>query len=112
MKIDGKEVGFLYSIGADCDIDDEMQKIGVNDFPQMIERMGVTKAYVKLAAIMNKWWALKKGADPISETDFLTLNAGQLDALQKAVIKALEDGRKTEIKTKPVQGKNAESAVQ
>lgn len=111
MKIDGKEAGFLYSIGADCDIDDELQKIGAQDFAGMIERLGTTKSYVKMAVILNKWWSMQHGTDPITEKDLMLLNAGNLETLQNAVLKAFQDGRKAGIKTQPVKGKNAESAA-
>ena len=110
MTIDGKTVGLYYSIGADADIDDEMQKIAVANFGGMIDRLGSGKAYAKLAAILNKWYCMKNGGDPLSEKDFLLLPAWSYEELEREVIKAMSEGRKTEIKAKPVKGKNVESA--
>ena len=110
MTIDGKSVGLYYSIGADAEIDDEMQKIAVTNFGGMIDRLGTGKAYAKIAAILNKWYCLKNGGDPLSEKDFLLLPAGEYETLEKDVIKAMTAGRETQIKAKPVKGKNAESA--
>lgn len=109
MKVDGKTVGMLYSIGADCDMDDLMQAAGVNDFGALVERYGVAKTYAKLAAILNRWYCNANGGEPLTEKDFLLLRAAQLEELQRAVIKAMDEGRKQEIKTKP---KNAKSVTQ
>lgn len=110
MKIDGRDVGLLYTLGADCDIDDEMQKIGVTDFAAMIERLGVVKAYAKIAAILNKWYCLKNGGEPISETEILCAPAGDITGLEGAVVKALTEGRKTSIQAEPKR-KNVKSTA-
>lgn len=112
MEINGKKVGFYYSIGADADIDDELQKIAVNDFVAMIDRLGAGPAYAKLATVLNKWYCMKNGGEPLGEKDFLMLPAGQIDELQNEVLRAMKEGRKMQIKAKPVKGKNAESAGQ
>lgn len=111
MTINGNKVGFLYSIGADCDIDDELKKVGVSDFLSFMERIGTAQAYAKIGAILNKWYCRKNGGDPISEADILMLPAGQLTTLQNDVSKAMAEGQKTEIESKPVKSKNAKSAA-
>lgn len=111
MTIKGKKVGFLYSIGADCDIDDEMQKVGVADFISLMERIGTAQTYAKIGAILNKWYCMEHGGEPLSEKDFMMLPAGSLTELQDQVSKAIADGQKTEIKAKPVKSKNAKSVA-
>ena len=110
MTINGRTLGLYYSIGADAEIDDEMQKIAVADFGAFIDRLGPGRAYAKLAAILNKWYCIQNGGEPISEKDFLLLSAHEFQNLREAVIKAMAEDKKTQIKAKPVKGKNAESA--
>lgn len=112
MEINGKKIGLYYSIGADCDIDDEMEKVGCPTWPAFLERLGPVKAYIKVATILNKWYCLKNGGDPVSEKDLFLLPAGQLETIWPDVDKAMAEGRRNEIKAKPVKGKNAESAVE
>lgn len=111
MTIKGKETGFLYSIGADCDIDDEFQKLGVADFVSFMERTGTAQGYAKLGAILNKWYCKANGGEPITEADIMMLPAGALGELQTEVSKAIADGQKHEMEAKAVKSKNAKSAA-
>lgn len=110
MEINGKKIGLFYSIGADCDIDEEMEKVGCPTWAAFLERLGTVKAYIKIAVILNKWYCLKYGGDPINEKDLFLLPAGQMEQLWRSVDKAMAEGKKNDIKAKPVKGKNAESA--
>ena len=111
MEINGEKVGLYYSIGADCDIEDEMEKVACPTFPAFVERLGSIKAYAKLAVILNKWHCLMYGGEPIKEKDILLLPSGAMNDLLEAVDKPKEEGRKNEIKAKPVKGKKEESAA-
>lgn len=108
MKIKNKDIKLLYCIGADCELDDEMQKIGAVDFQQMLDVLGLAKTYAKVGAIMSKWYCIANGGEPVTEQEFLLLPADALTDLVKLVIKAMDEGRKQEIKTK---SKNAKSAA-
>ena len=110
MEINGKKVGLYYSIGADCDLEDEMEKVACPTWPAFLERLGTVQAYMKVAVILNKWYCLVYGGEKISEKDILSLPAGAMNDLFSSVDKAMEEGKKNNIKAKPVKGKNAESA--
>lgn len=112
MKINGKSVGMLYSIGADCDIDDLMQAHGVNDFGSLTERLGVAKTYAKLGEILSRWYCNAHSGEPLTEKDFLLLPAAQLQELEQAVVKALDEGRRQEVKSRAKKSKNAESVTE
>ena len=111
MTIGDKKIGFLYSIGADCEVDDEMQKVGVNDFISLMEHLGTSQTYIKLGAILNKWYCKANGGEPVSEDELFNLPAGALAVLEEEVSKAITEGQKTTIKAKPVPSKNAKSAA-
>ena len=111
MKINGKNLDLLYSIGADIEIDDEMTKVGAADFGTYIQKRGA-KGYVKIAAIMSKWACIKaeKEEEAVQERELLTLNAGEYSVLVQEVLTALERGQKQDMELK--ESKNAESAAQ
>lgn len=99
---------FLYSIGADCDMDDEMKKVGANDFSTMMLTLGTAQTYAKLGAILSKWYCMAHGGEAVTEEQFMLLPAGELDHLASAINKAMADGQKQEMKTK---SKNAKGAA-
>lgn len=107
MNVNGKQTGFLYCVGADCDIDDLMQKHGVNDFGSLLAAMGAGKGYAALGEILSKWYHKQHGGEPATAEDFMFLPAGDLSSLQEAVIQAMNDGERTEIKAKQKKAKAA-----
>lgn len=110
MKINGKELRMLYSIGADIEIDEELTKVAAPDFATYVQKKGAAKAYIKMAAIMNKWACIKekKEAEQVTETEMMTVDAAELEALIEEVLAAFNRGRHREIEVK--EPKNAESA--
>lgn len=111
MKIRGKELRLHYSVGADIEIDDELTKYGVQDFATYVQKKGTAKAYVKMAAIMNKWACIQeeKEDEQITEKEMMTIDAADLAELIDEVLAAFNRGQHREIETK--EPKNAESAA-
>ena len=110
MKINGKELVLHYCIGADLDLDDEMAKAGAQNWGDYVRRKWI-RAFIKAAAIMNKWACKEAGKeeDIIPETDFYTMDQFYENELIEAVNKALLIGQHREIELEEAP-KNAESA--
>lgn len=108
MKINGREIGLFYSVGAHCELD---------DFIVQHPNISETHVRVQEAVILNHAYHLAHPEDktaPLTTEEILSLPNAVLDNLVREVAqKELEDsGLTVETEETEDTGKNAESTAQ
>lgn len=88
MIINGREIGFKYTIGVLCDIS---EYVAAN--PNVIN----ANVMIKTAVEMSEAWCEEHGGDPLTIDEIRKLDGRLYEELEKAVTKATEKDSKTEI---------------
>lgn len=115
MEINGKDIGFFYSVGAKIEFDEIMTSYGVKTMNDLDKKIGYLPMMVKLGVLLNKYYCLdNEGADSITEDEILYHTSGNiLDEFMVAVMDAFAGGQEREVETEEKKGrrKNAGSAA-
>lgn len=90
MKINNREVGFLWSVGAFCDY---------NDFLVANPDVSIARANIKKAVLMNKAYCEANGGEPITEKDLASQPVYVIDELFPAIKAAEEAGSVRTVET-------------
>ena len=111
MIIKGREVHFLYSVQASCDIDELFEEKGVDSFGAFFEVEKRERAYAKIGEIMSRAWcdANEEGV-PATMKEFLSMPAGDYGDLIMEISEAIAEGSKRTVLAKEDPSKNAGSA--
>lgn len=99
MKINDREIGFLWSVGAFCDY---------NDYLVANPDVSIARANIKKAVLMNKAYCEANGGEPITEKDLASQPVYVIDELFPAIKKAEEEGT---IRTVETQEKKDQAKV-
>ena len=111
MIVKGKEVHFLYSVQASCDIDDLFEEKGVDTFGAFFEVEKRERAYAKIGEIMNRAYCDATGeGEPVTAKDFLSMPAGDYPDLIQEIGEAIEEGSKRTVLVQETKSKNRKSA--
>ena len=112
MIVKGREVQFLYSVQASCDIDDLFEEKGVDTFGAFFEVERRDRAYAALGEILSRAYCDANGkGKPATKKEFLSMPAGDYADLIAEISEAISEGSKRTVLAKEDPGKNAESAV-
>lgn len=104
MIINGKEIRFLYSIGARCNYEEYC----INH-----PKVSVTRAIVNKAIIMNRAYNDANGTtDTVSEREILSLPNRELEKLAVELDEQEKADSAITVEVEEVEGKNAKSADQ
>lgn len=100
MLINGKEYGFFYDVAAKCDYED----LVVNN-----PDMGLSRANVKLACIMNREYNLANGikAPAIKEEEIMRLPARAYQELEEVIRAQVAIDSEVTVETTEGKGKAA-----
>lgn len=99
MKINGKDIGFAYTVGAYCDI---------NDYVVANPDVSLATANLHKAVIMNRAYNDMHGSsDSISIEELRQLPFGELDELLKEIKEAEEAGNKRLVEVEEKKQKKA-----
>lgn len=90
MKINDKEVGFLWSVGAFCDY---------NDYLVANPEVSIARANIKKAVLMNKAYCEVYGGEPLTEAELTSQPVYVIDELFPAIKKAEEEGTVRTVET-------------
>lgn len=97
MEINGREVGFAWTVGAYCDY---------SDYVAAHEKVSVARANVRQALAMNKAYNelndIKTGA--LTEKELLKLPFSALTKIQKEMEKVMAEDSKTTVDIKNAKG--------
>lgn len=91
MKINGKEIGFEYTIGAFCDF---------SDYCASNPEVSMARAQMYKALFMNRAYTeTHEGAEAITIDEIMHLSQGDYAALMDAIKKAEDAGKKRTVET-------------
>ena len=103
MKINNKDIGFRYTIGAKCDY---------SDFCILHPNMSKNAGLLHLAVMMNKAYNKTNGTeDEITVEELMDLDGYMLTEIESELNKAIEAGSKRKVETiEKKQGKATKSS--
>lgn len=90
MKINNREVGFLWSVGAFCDY---------NDFLVANPETSIARANMKKAVLMSQAYCDANGGEPLTEKELASQPVYIIDELFPAIKKAEEEGSVRTVET-------------
>lgn len=99
MIINGKEIGFYYSVWAHCEL---------SDYIVSHPDVSATRGIMQKALIMNKAYVKAFGGETLMVADFENLPASVFIEIQKAISEQEAKDSKITVETKP--GKKTEKA--
>ena len=101
MNINGRDIGFTYTIGVLCAMTDWMK-----------EHPDATGVRVVLftAVEMNKAYCAIHGGEPITEAELMTLPGGRFEELEKTVMAIQAADSETSVETEPSKEKGKKKA--
>ncbi len=103
MKINGKEYGFFYSVGAVCDINDWIVKNPERSY---------YSAVMQKAVVMSKAYCKKHGGTPLTLKDLIDLPAYVLLELETVLTEQEKKDSERTVEIAEDKSGNAESAAQ
>lgn len=101
MIYNEKEYGFVYTVGAKCDIDQMLIDGGTREFQQYLEKHGEVALTIMLATALSKAYADVNGGDALTEKIIRTMPMDIYTELDSEVFKALTEGQKRTVEAKP-----------
>lgn len=100
MKINGREVGFVWTVGAFCDY---------NDYVVAHEGVSVARANVEKAAAMSREYSrIHAGAEPLTVEEINSLPVYEFVAILKETEAAEQAGSVRTVETEEKKQKNAD----
>lgn len=105
--INGREVGFFYSVGARCDVSEWVIKHGG------LDRVSADALVLQQAVAMNRAYndANDVKAEPLTEKELRALPVRELMKLTEVVEKQIRADSEVSIETEEVKTKNAKSGA-
>lgn len=95
MKINNREVGFLWSVGAFCDY---------NDFLVANPEVSIARANIKKAVLMSQAYCEANGGEPLTEKELTSQPVYVIDELFPAIKAAEEAGSVRTVETQEKKG--------
>lgn len=105
MQINGRDVNFLYTVGAYCDYSDWLVSLGTKG-------ASAARGIIRLAVAMNKAYNEVNDVqgDPVTVRELESLPAYVFEELREEVEKAEQEGKKRSVEEEETAGKNAAAA--
>lgn len=101
MEINGKEVGFRYSVGVNI----WLQELTIRD-----PDIPPTKMYMLLAVEMSKAYARANGTEALTEDELLEMDLQDFQAIMSEVDIMIKMDKKTTVEIAEPKGKKKENA--